>query len=121
MKLHSLRVLGWSIAMGAGAGAALGLVYAVIAGRALLYGIGTGLLLTGVICAASGLLGATEPPEGWATARRREPGLGRQGLIARIAEEQTGGAEVGSWTIAIWGVVVGGSLFGLAMAAFALV
>ena len=121
MKLNSLRVLGLSIAIATAVGAVLGLLFALLGDRQIFYGIGTGLFVAGIGCAATGLLGATEPPEGWASQRRRHPEGGRQGMIARIAESEVEDPEVvPSWPMAVWGIVVGGTLLGLSAAAFSL-
>jgi hypothetical protein len=121
VKLHSPRVLGLSIAIAASVGTALGVLFAVLGDRQIFYGIGTGLFVAGLGCAATGLLGATEPSEGWASGRRRHPERGRQGMIARIAESETEGKEeIPSWPMAVWGIVVGGVLIALASAAFSL-
>ncbi len=121
MKLHSARVLGLSIAIAAAVGAGLGALFALFGDRQIVYGIGAGLFVAGIGCAATGLLGATEPSEGWASSRRRHPEGGRQGMIARIAESEGEDPEtMPSWPMAVWGIVVGGTLIGLAVAAFSL-
>lgn len=123
MKVHSLRVLGLSILIGAAVGAGLGALFATIGDWRLSYAVGTGWFLCAIGCTGAGLLGATEPPEGWASARKRHPDGGRQGVIARIAEDEVegeGSKPLPSWPMAVWGIVVGGVLFGLAMAAFSL-
>lgn len=121
MRVHSPRVLALSILIGAAVGAGLGALFATIGDWSLSYGVGTGWFVCAIGCAGAGLLGATEPAEGWASARRRHPEGGRQGVIARIAEDEAAEFKpIPSWPMAVWGIVVGGTLFGLAMAAFSL-
>ncbi|HVF53873.1 MAG TPA: hypothetical protein VNC78_09755 [Actinomycetota bacterium] len=76
-----------------------------------------------------GLLGATEPEEGWATARRatsrgagreREGAGERRGLVATIAREHGDFESTSSWAVAVWGVVVGGTVMALSMLLFGL-
>jgi hypothetical protein len=123
MQLTNLKILliSWSISLGLGL--AGGFVYALVAGRVIAHGMGTGLLIVGLIALALGLLGATEPPQGWSLKRRgHEPGeTPRRSLAARAAYEHPAlNDEVSSWSLALWGVVVGGGNIALSMLFFSL-
>ena len=121
MQLTSLRVLGICIVAGFGLGTAGGTVYALIADKLIVYGMATGLLVLGLVALALGLLGATEPPEGWSLKRRTpdEEEMARRSLAARAAYEHPQlENEVSSIHLALWGVVVGGSMVGLSLVLF---
>ena len=120
MQLSNLKVLGICLGIGLLLGAGGGAVYAVVAGKVVLWGIGTGLLLTGLVALALGLLGATEPPGGWSLKRTRNE-TPRRSFAARAAYEHRAiNDQVSSASLAVWGVVVGGSLIGLAVVVFEL-
>lgn len=119
MSLYHLKSVAVSVAVAAGLGSAAGVVYAVVADQSVVYGIATGLLVAAILVLGGGLLGATEPPEGWMTGRGTGRGqFGRRGLVARIASEHPDVEEVSSWELAAWAVVVGGILLGAALLLF---
>jgi hypothetical protein len=119
MSLYHLKSIAVSVALAGGLGAALGTVYALIAGFVILYGVATGVLIAGVIVLAGGLLGAAEPPEGWFTGRATGRGqFGRRSVVARIASEHPDIEEVSSLELAVWGIVVGGVLLTTATVLF---
>lgn len=121
MSLYHLKSIAVSLALGAGLGTVGGIVYALLADRILLYGIATGLLIAGLVTLAGGLLGATEPPEGWITGKGTGRGqFGRRSIVARIATEHPEIDDVSSWELAAWGLLVGGLLVGGAMVLFEL-
>lgn len=117
MRLTSPRVLAASVVAGGLCGAAAGAVFALAAGRVLVYGVGAGLFVAGLVVLAVGLLGAVEPPTGWATGPGA--GSGRRGLLARLVED-SGDARPGSLQLAAWGAIVGGGLIATSMVAFRL-
>lgn len=111
MSLYHLKSIAVSVALAAALGAVGGILYALLADRTLLYGIATGLLVAGLAVLAGGLLGATEPEEGWMTGRGTGRGqFGRRSLVARIASEHPEIESISSWELAAWGIVVGGML-----------
>ena len=119
MNLYHLKSVAVSLAVAAGLGSALGLVYALVADQRVLYGVATGLLVAGILVLGGGLLGATEPPEGWITGRGTGRGqFGRRSLVARIATEHPEIDDVSSWELAAWAFVVGGVLLGTALFLF---
>jgi hypothetical protein len=121
MHLSNIKVLGLCLLLGFAVGAAAGVVFAVASDRLVSYGIATGLLVVGLIALALGLLGATEPQEGWSLKRRREEmeESARRSLAARAAREHPSiRTEVNSMGLAVWGLVVGGGLIGLSMLFF---
>jgi hypothetical protein len=123
MRLSSVRVLGISWGIGLILGGGGGLIFALAADRVITHGIGTGLLVVGLIALALGLLGATEPPDGWSLKKRR-PDAGdapRRSFAARAAYEHPALTdEVSSWSLALWGLLVGGGLIALSMLFFSL-
>jgi hypothetical protein len=122
MQLSSIRVLGICLAIGLAIGVVLGIIYALAADKVVAYGIGTALLVIGLIALALGLLGATEPPDGWSF-RRRVPGdeTSRRSLVARVAYENPNvDNRVSSSSLAVWGLVVGGGLIVIAALSFSL-
>jgi hypothetical protein len=82
VSLYQLKVLAASLGLAAVGGIAGGLVYAWLGHRSVYYGIGTGLFIVSLVCLGLGLLGATEPDEGW-----RRGTEGRRSLVARVATE----------------------------------
>lgn len=121
MSLYHLKAIAVSLAVAGGLGAVFGVVYALIADAVMLYGVATGLLVAGLLVLGGGLLGATEPPEGWITGRGTGRGqFGRRSIVARIATEHPDIEDVSSWELAAWGVVVGGLLVGVAVFLFEL-
>jgi hypothetical protein len=122
MQLSNIRVLGVCLAIGTGLGVVGGTVYALAADKVVAYGIGTALLVIGLIVLAIGLLGATEPPQGWSL-KKRFPSdeTPRRSLVARAAYENPSiDNRVSSLGLAVWGIVVGGGLIGFAALAFSL-
>jgi hypothetical protein len=83
-----------------------GVVFAVLADRVL-----------GIIVLGMGLLGATEPPEGWAT---KKDAQGRRSVAARAASELPEVEGVSSLALVVWAVAVGGALIALSLLAFSL-
>jgi len=121
MSLYHLKSIAASLVVASALGGVVGIVYALIAGETIVYGVATGLLVAGLLVLAGGLLGAAEPPEGWITGRGTGSGqFGRRSLVARIAQEHPDIEEVSSWELAIWGLVVGGVLLGAATLLFEL-
>jgi hypothetical protein len=119
VSLYHLKSVAASLAVAAGLGSAVGIVYALIADQPLLYGVATGLLVAGILVLGGGLLGAAEPPEGWITGRGTGRGqFGRSSLVARIASEHPDIEDVSSWELAAWAFVVGGILLGSAVVLF---
>jgi hypothetical protein len=118
VHVTSPRVLALSFLTCLAIGVVGGLLFALLADRVVAHGIGTGLLVVGIIALWMALLGATEPPEGWARKRRDASESGRRSLLARVATDHTGLEEVSSLSLALWGVAVGGSLIGLSLIAF---
>ena len=119
MSLYHLKSIAVSLVVAGVLGSVFGIVYALIADAVLLYGIATGLLVAGLFVLAGGLLGATEPPEGWMTGRGSRRGhVGRRSVVARIASEHPDIEDVSSLELAVWGVVVGGLLVGTAFVLF---
>jgi hypothetical protein len=119
MHIMSPRVLAISFVVCLGVGVAGGLVFALLADRVVAHGIGTGLLVVGIVALWMALLGATEPPEGWARRGRRGPGDGRRSVVARLAADRADlEQEVSSLSLVVWGVAVGGSMIGLSLLAF---
>jgi hypothetical protein len=119
MQLSNPKVLGISLLVGLGVAIAGGVIFALVAGRVLAHGIGTGLFVVGAVALVMGLLGATEPAQGWAT----KPGTAaenerRRSLAARVAKEHPDIEKVTSLGLAIWGIAVGGTLIALSMVAF---
>lgn len=119
MSLYHLKSIAVSVAVAGAVGALFGVVYALVADAVMLYGIATGLMVAGLAVLGGGLLGATEPPEGWTTGRGTARGqFGRRSIVARIATEHPDIEDVSSWELAAWGVLVGGVLVGLAVFLF---
>jgi hypothetical protein len=116
VSLYHFKVLLASFGIGAAGGVAGGLVYAWLGHRSATYGIGTGLFLAALVCLAMGLLGATEPQEGW---RARRGTQGRRSLVARVATEHPEIEGVSSLELFVWGVVVGGALMASSFVAYA--
>lgn len=125
LAARPVGVLLVSLVIGIALGVVFGLLYAIAADKLILYGIGTAWLLIGLIALGMGLMGALEPPRGWATGIGRgrgwqeKPEGTRSSLMGRVAEEATD-AKVSSIALGIWAFVVGGGLIALAMLAFAL-
>jgi hypothetical protein len=121
MQISNIRILGICLAVGVGVGLVGGVIYALATDKLIAHGIGTGLLVMGLIALALGLLGATEPPEGWSLKRRlqQEDEMPRRSFAARAAYEHPSiDNKVSSVSLAVWGVVVGGGLIALSMLAF---
>jgi hypothetical protein len=121
MQISNIRILGICLAVGVGVGLVGGVVYALATDKLIAHGIGTGLLVVGLIALALGLLGATEPPEGWSLKRNLQGGdeVPRRSFAARAAYDHPSiDNKVSSVSLAVWGVVVGGGLIALSMLAF---
>lgn len=113
MSLYHLKSVAVSLGVAGGLGSAAGIIYAAVADQQMLYGVATGLLVAGILVLGGGLLGATEPPEGWITGRGTGRGqFGRRSLVARVASEHPDIEEVSSWELAAWAFLVGGILLG---------
>jgi hypothetical protein len=121
MQISNIRILGICLAIGLALGLVGGAIYALAADKVLAHGIGTGLLVVGLIALALGLLGATEPPEGWSLKRRIQEveEMPRGRVAARAAYDHPSiDNRVSSVSLAVWGIVVGGGLIALSMLAF---
>jgi hypothetical protein len=119
MGKWNLRLIAVSFGVCSALGVGGGLLFAWLGRRELWYGLGTGLLLVGLVALALGSLAATEPKEGWATRRGRMTGPPgeRHSVVARLGGEPE---EMSSWEMLAWGLAVGGGLLILAMGCFAL-
>jgi MFS family permease len=117
VTLYHAKALLASIAVAAAGGIIGGLLYAWLGDRSVMYGIGTGLFVVSLICLGLGLLGATEPNEGWAAHRGVD---GRRSLVARIATEHPDIDRVSSVELVVWGLVVGGGIMAASFVAYAL-
>lgn len=116
MRLSNLRILVISLGVGIVVGLVGGVAFAAAADKVVWHGIGTGWVIVGIIAFGIGMLGATEPPGGWATgARARER---RRSALRTISEEHPKLETASSLDLAVWGLVVGGGLIGLALLAF---
>jgi hypothetical protein len=121
MQVSNIRVLGICLGIGVGLGLVGGVIYALATDKVIAHGVGTGLLVVGLIALALGLLGATEPPEGWSIKRKLQEGeeLPRRSFAARAAYDHPSiDNRVSSVSLAVWGFVVGGGLIALSMLAF---
>jgi hypothetical protein len=107
VNLYHVKVLLASLVVAAAGGIGGGLVFAWVGHRSLAYGIGTGLFFVSLVCLGLGLLGATEPENGWASRRGVE---GRRSFIARVAGDRPGVERVSSLELFVWGLVVGGGI-----------
>jgi hypothetical protein len=114
VSLYQLKVLAASLGLAAVGGIAGGLVYAWLGHRSVYYGIGTGLFIVSLVCLGLGLLGATEPDEGW-----RRGTEGRRSLVARVATEHPDIERVSSVELFVWGLIVGGGLMVASFVAYA--
>jgi hypothetical protein len=125
LAARPVGVLLVSLGIGIGLGIVGGLIYALLAEKVILYGIATVWLVIGLVALSLGLMGALEPQEGWATGIgkgrgwKEVPKEGRRSLLGRVAEEATD-TRVSSLALALWAIVVGGGLIGLAMLGFLL-
>ena len=125
MAKWSIRLIGVSFAVCLTVGVVAGLLFAWLGHRDMWYALGTGLVIVGLVALAMGLLGATEPKEGWATSRGRIGGRGREGSVpgerqSMMARVGTDSQQMSSWEMVVWGVVVGGGLLLLGGGCFAL-
>lgn len=115
MRLIDLRILVVSLGVGTAIGVVGGLVWSLIADSSVWHGIGTWLVIVGIVSFGVGLIGATEPEQGWATDRRKER---RRPTLRLVSEQHPRLQQATSLDLAVWGIVVGGGLIGLAMLAF---
>lgn len=115
MDVASPRALILSLISGIALSVVFGSLYSWMGDRLWVYGVGTMLFIFGVIALCMGLLGAVEPPEGWAT---RKPTQGRRSFAAQIANSGGDGHQGSPYALAVWGVLVGGPMIGLALLAF---
>lgn len=121
MNVSHPKVLGISLASGIIAAAVVGGLFVIVGDWDFMYAWGTVLLVLGLMALALGLLGATEPPDGWATGRgpnRRQ--AGRRSFLAQVTHQAPGVEKTGSLSLAVWGVAVGGGLIVAGLAAFSL-
>jgi hypothetical protein len=117
MSVLSVRVLVVSFLVCLALGLLGGFLFALLADRVVAHGVGAGLFVVGIIVLCMALMGATEPPEGWASRRRAEAG-GRRSVAARVASDRANVTGVSSLSLAVWGLTIGGSLIVLALVAF---
>lgn len=110
-----MRVLAISFGVGLALALVLGFVWALVADKVIAHGVGGGLFLVGIVALALGLLGATEPPQGWRSSRD-----GRRSLAVQLASDHPDVERVTSLDLFIWGIVVGGGLIALSMVAFSI-
>jgi hypothetical protein len=117
VSLYHFKVLLASLLVAAAGGVGGGLVFAWIGHRSLAYGVGTGLFFVSLVCLGLGLLGATEPKEGWASRRGVE---GRRSFMARVAGDRPGVERVSSVELFVWGLVVGGGIMAASFVVYGL-
>jgi len=117
MHVSSPKVMGVSLGVCLVLALVGGALFAVLGDRVLAHGLGTGLFVVGIVVLGMGLLGATEPPEGWASRKGKQ---GRRSMAARAASELPEGEGVSSLALVVWAVAVGGSLIALSLVAFSL-
>jgi len=115
MNVSHPRALIVSLGVALGLAIVTGIVYALLADKILVYGIGTMLFVVGVVALAMGLLGALEPEEGWATQKRTR---GRRSMAAKVTQQHPDLDDQSPLALGVWGVVVGGPLIALAFLAF---
>jgi hypothetical protein len=116
MHVSSPKVIGVSLGICLALAVAGGVLFAVLADKVLAHGLGAGLFVVGMIVLAMGLLGATEPPEGWATGKSTQGQ--RRSWAARAAGEHPDIDGVSSLSLVAWAIGVGGSLIALSLLAF---
>ena len=114
MNVAGPRSLLLSLLAGIALSVFFGSLYSWLGGRIWVYAVGTMLFIFGIITLCMGLLGAVEPPEGWAT---RKGGDGRRSFASQLAPP---GEETSPYALGVWGVVVGGPMIVLALLAFSL-
>lgn len=115
MNVASPRALLASLAAGLLLSLVFGSLYSWLGDRLWTYGVATMLFIFGTISLCMGLLGALEPPEGWAT-RKRPPG--RRSLASQVANQRGENEEVSPYALAVWGVVVGSPMIALSLLLF---
>ncbi|MQB01845.1 MAG: hypothetical protein GEU78_16460 [Actinobacteria bacterium] len=116
MRLSNLRILLVSLGAGIGLGLLGGIAWAAVADKLIWHGIGTGWVILGIIAFGIGMIGATEPPQGWATGNKRR--ARRRNALREVSDEHPNLESASSLDLAVWGLVVGGGLIALAMLAF---
>jgi hypothetical protein len=123
VPLQHPKILAVCLGAGLALGALGGAAFALLASRDVIFGIGIGLMVVGLVALFGALLGATEPPEGWRT-RNTEDGrpaqTGRRSIAARAAQSHSAIQRVSSAGMVVWGAVVGGGLIAAATLAFEL-
>jgi hypothetical protein len=118
VRIYAPRILALSVGAGLVLAIVLGAVFALVSDADLVRGVAFSCFLVGLIVAISGLLGATEPEQGWATRTRGSRLGGRKSLIARLASEMESIDHVSSPALALWAVLTGGALIGVSILAF---
>jgi len=116
MRLSNLRILVISLGVGIGSGLLGGVAWAALTDKVVWHGIGTGWIILGIVAFGIGMIGATEPPQGWATSRKRNER--RRSALRTVSDEHPKPETASSLDLAVWGLVVGGGLIGLSMLAF---
>lgn len=109
------RALIISLLSGIALSVAFGSLYSWLGDRLWTYAVGTMLFIFGIIALCMGLLGAVEPPDGWAT---RKPTQGRRSFASQIASSGGHEPQGSPYALAVWGIVVGGPMILLALFAF---
>ena len=117
MNVAGPRVLAVSLGSALALSVVTGSLYAWLADKVWSYAVGTMMFIIGAFVLALGLLGAIEPPEGWASTRKKQEG--RRSMAMKVVEQNPGVEAPSGWALAVWGVVVGGPLIGLSLWAFA--
>ena len=115
MNVAGPRALVISLLSGIALSLVLGSLYSWLGDRLWVYAVGTMLFIFGILALCMGLLGAVEPPDGWAT---RKPAPGRRSFASQIAGAGEGDHKESPYALAVWGVFVGGPMILLAMLAF---
>ncbi|MFP5297795.1 MAG: hypothetical protein ACLGHL_02250 [Actinomycetota bacterium] len=121
MNVSHPKALLISIASGIVVSIAGAILFVLLGEWDFVYALGSMLLIVGLMALALGLLGAVEPPEGWATGRgRNRRQVGRRSILAQVGTQGTGAQETESLSLAAWGIIVGGSHLLLGVLAFSL-
>ncbi len=119
MTVSHPKALAISLGVGIGLALILGTLFSLFGDRDFAWAVGTMLMVIGLIALTMGLLGATEPEDGWATGvGRNRSQEGRRSLAAQVSEQAPGMVRSTSVHLAVWGLVVGGGMIGLSFLAF---